>query len=418
MDISASLPGVPWLWRGPGGSWRVDEQVPSCPVCTRLMVRGGQRLEYIWDLPSGSQPTTLKIAAQRWRCRTPGCLGTDIDPLSGLRAQLPGRQRRSNLTQRLYDELIDRYQRGTTVQALSQWSGIQPRTLWRLLKDHREQTLAASRSLRHWRDLTHLGIDEIFWRKRALCVIVSLTTGELLDLLPDRNVSTVVESLQEIRQVVETLTGEPWRPVVVTDMWSDYRNAVEQVFQGNAVHVTDRFHLQAKVGEDLINVVREILPASRQRPRQIRAIREAFHDACRSEGKATIRLASFTQDQERLRSALGLAVELQRVWDNIDQHSAAQAYARWRWNVARQASALDVHQPFGRMIHLFDQWKDEIFAYFDEQSFLPNGKRVTGALTESVNARLRQIERQGHRHTSDHFAAGGEQQHFEALWSA
>ena len=323
------------------------------------------------------------------------------------------------ITQRLYDQLIDRYLRGATVTELAEWCGINRRTLWRLLKKYEEYLLQAPRALGHWRELTHIGIDELFWRGRILGVVVNLATGELLDLLPDRQIATVVASLRDIKTVVETLRGQSWQPVVVTDMWDDYRTAVQQVFQDQALHVTDRFHLQTKISEDLIEVVRTILPVSRQRPLQIRMIREAFH---RSEphGEWMSRLSATESQKTQLTLALQLALELKSLWGCADQTEARELFAHWRWMLVTQKKHLPVAQPFGRLTYLFQLWERPIFNYFDPKTSLANGKKATGAISEAVNAKIRLLEKRSRRHSFDHFGEenGREQQHFEAFWLA
>ena len=416
MANRLSLPDYPLMWQQPDERWSVEETAVRCPSCGQLLVRSGSRNEQVVDLPRGNQPQHLEIHVQRWRCKTKGCRGVSAhDPLNGLRATLPHRERRAMVTQRLYDALIDKHFQGEQVTSLAEWSGIHPRTLWRWLEPERLARVRGVREVQHWRNLNCIGIDELFWRNRILCVIINLDTGELLDLLPDRGVETVVASLKDISNIVTTLTEAAWEPVLVTDMWDDYRLAIKEAFQDHAIHITDRFHFQSKISEDLTNCLREILPASRQRPRYIRLARSAFH-AGETSGVWLNELDP--KHRHQVSVAIQLATQIKCVWDCPDEAIARQTYALWRWDVA--TSELP-KQPYGRLIHLFERWDEQIFGYFRPLPWLSPEKRVTGARSESVNSRLRTLERRSQRHTFNHFKPNDQhsaQQQFESIWVA
>lgn len=139
--------------------------------------------------------------------------------------------------------------------------------------------MAEPRDTTNWEHLTHLGIDELFWRGEALGVVVDLVSGQLLELLPDREPDSLTSYLQEIKAIIESKIGQPCQPVIVTDMWSPFRIVIQTVFSPEARLVVDRFHLVAKVSEDLQEASQALLMPSRERPEQLRKIRAAYLQA-------------------------------------------------------------------------------------------------------------------------------------------
>lgn len=225
-EVAFSLPGYPVGTYNTGMEWMEAEipglpalQVGDCRLTSRLeydvllsgqsltcsqcggkLSRSGYGSASLFDLPRGLHPVVLHVRWARLRC-TSGC--RQPHPLTGVQAGQDGgegrsRQRGRALTVRLQEALVRQYLAGQTVPQLSAWCGVTADTLWELLSEELRALDALPPDPTRWQNLTHLGIDELFWRGRVLCVLMDLVTGRLIDVLPDRESATLKATLQEL----------------------------------------------------------------------------------------------------------------------------------------------------------------------------------------------------------------------------
>jgi transposase len=81
-----------------------------------------------------------------------------------------------------------------------------------------------------------LGIDEVHLTRQMRCVLTDVYTRKPLDILKDRNKPTVSRWLRE--HIDPAIVK-----VVTMDMYTGYRNAVQEVLP-NAKIVVDKFHVE------------------------------------------------------------------------------------------------------------------------------------------------------------------------------
>ncbi len=397
--LSLSVPGFPELKvlevRGSLTVAELDNPRTRCPECLLSNRRGARLSVTLQDLPRGWAPSQLQVYSRRYECRN-DC--TQPHPLvtAGIRASTGKAD--LMLTARLYDALIDRYLRGDTVPALSAWSGVKQATLWDLLAHEVKERLRERRNTRAWGQITHIGLDELVWQGPPLGVVVDLVNGELLDFLPDRDHDTMVECLTDLKQHVEAIRGEPWSPVVVTDMWLNFREVVTQVFGLNVRLVVDHFHLAVKVSDDLQQSAQALLRQDAQLKPRLRRLRDDYQHALKT--GEVVRTPTAGEDPEvgvQLREYLQLAFDFHAIWRAPTMAAAEQAFGDWVFRVF-DTSPAGAHRPFSRLAYQLKLWRNEVLAYHDPACQLPSGKRrqPTNARTENTNRRLRQLEQRSH----------------------
>ena len=385
-------------------------QSEVCPVCGTKLRRSGAVSTRLFDLPRGLQASRLHLRAVRYVCPA-ACV--QLPPFLGIQAQKReerGKQEKEKrrrgyaMTQRLLDALVWRYVAGETVPSLAQWSGLKPDTLAGILSDELAYLDSLPRDLTHLGDMTHIAIDEIFWRGRVLCVVMDLGSGRLLDLLPDRDIVTVTEFLTELKDMEQ---GRPdWSPIFVTDMWGEYRLAIRSVFGSGARQVADRFHLLAKIPEQLHEQASVLLRdgdlSLEARRELLQQLRSTYLLRLREEEGPH---PTFPPEVQRL---LDCACALERVWHQSDVQAH---YDAWAWETG--LSFLTQAKPFEQFQWLVAQWRSEVFAAYDPAYALPDGRRPTSGPLESLNGRLQRMAGRSGIRGERPFRGGGEQEHFQ-----
>lgn len=413
------VPGLPALTaiRPAPGAVHCRLEIPrrTCQCGHQLRI-GGPAPITLTDLPRGREPSRLVIAGQRWSCPD-GCKQSDL--WAGLRAAPVG-GRHVQMTQRLFDVLLDRYLRGEPVSALARWCGRDPKGLRGTLRNAVLARLHQPRSTDHWGSVSHIGIDELFWQGRVLCVIVDLVSGALLELLPDREPETLSSFLHDMNALRK---GSP--PVFVTDMWMPYREVLRSVYGKDLQHVCDRFHLQAKIGEDLREAARAILPSGPGRTPHLRAVNAAFLSALKARSGNVQLKGVDAEFQTRLTLLVRLAVQATEIWRCASVPETQWQLEEWQWQRALVKHQLrrDTrgHDPFGRFAYLTDLWRDEVLAYCNPALALPDRSRPSGGRLEAANSGIRRLLRQSWHARRAPFSGldaerWDEQGQFDRLW--
>lgn len=233
-----------------------------CGGCGAALHRVGKTTRMLYDVPRGFTPQHLEVTLQLWRCPN-GCPAPRGVP--GLTVPTEGSRRQRNLTARLEAYLKDAWGRGEAVRTLARQVGMDEERLYALIHAWAPDLHHAWRTPEMLRGLQYVGIDEFFWRQQELVVVMNIapgikhrrrkrqvnTVGRVIDILPTRDTEAVEAFLHDLREAKRRL-GEPdWRPVIATDMWEAFRLAIRRVFRGDAIHVADRFHITAKIVEEL-----------------------------------------------------------------------------------------------------------------------------------------------------------------------
>lgn len=416
---------------------------PLCPVCGAAAARNGRLTRSLPDLPRGGVPQELYVSSSRWtwRCR---CTGEDGGPrppppaFQGLTDVRSGAgERARQVTGRLQDYLLDAWGRGRSVRLLGLETGLQEEHIRTLIQDR--LTREAWRSRYHVRDRRPgaIGIDEIFWRGQPLTIVVDIGESPLseepapyarvIDILPSRSPEVLEKFFRQMQHLMREAGDPSWAPVIASDLWGDFRIVIRRVFGGRALHVADRFHVAAKIVEDLKEAAerymtaRAPLPAGDAATAQQRSV-SASVKRCERRYMQLLRQAATVEPEADplLQKLVDLAVGLGLLWDRQSTPQvAARQFRVWRaevqqWNEAARQVGMPTHvRAFGRLIYLLesDGWLLEVTNYLHPRAYLtppessaptqmpPTGdRRASTGRVEALNRTIRLLERRSPNH--------------------
>jgi transposase len=173
------------------------------------------------DLPIHGKEVALRVIRQRYCCRA--CGRTFLEPSADM-------DERHATTKRLVRSVQREALRRTFVSVADE-VGLAESTVRRIFGEHTQALDEARQCITPaW-----LGIDEIHLGGRPRCVLTNVQQRTILDLLRDRNRSTVVTFLLGLadKERVE---------LAAMDMWRPYKEAVNAVLP-QATIVVDKFHV-------------------------------------------------------------------------------------------------------------------------------------------------------------------------------
>ena len=240
-----------------------------------------------------------------------------------------------------------------------------------------------------------LGIDEVHLKKHYYGVLVNVNKsyGDVIDISESRSKDAIKETISSF--------AHPERLKMVTmDMWRPYRDAVNDLFPHVPV-VIDRFHVIKELQKGLESIRRKIS----RKIKEERDNNKNKHERVRlQEEKTALKNNRFlllfsmenlspTQVQNRdkilndypeFREPYIIKEAFRSIYELAQSKEEALAqYEDWK----QDASKYPEYLPF---IDTVENWKNEIFAYFDFQ-----GDNRTNAQTESLNGVIKEKERNG-----------------------
>ena len=345
-----------------------------CPHCGELhrIQRHGNRPIYVRDLPTHGKTMLIHLDVPRLKCMV--CSKT-------FTAVVPEVDEGFQMTERLV-RWIGRQSLEYTYAELAKQVGIDEksvRTIFdayvaKLEKDFKRETPV-------W-----LGIDEIkLGRFRA--IFTNIQDRALIDMLPDRYHTSIVRFL-------ESLPNKERITHVSTDMWRPYRLAVQRVLP-NAKLVVDKFHVVSKANASLDAVRRSIGKADQKK--QGAGLKKAHKlfakRAADLNDEQYITVSGWLNCFPLLAAAYDLKERLYKVYDVETKEEAWAEYLNWEASIPDELA-----KPFRPVKTAFRNWKEWILNYFDDH-------RITNAFTESFNAKVRRVYRNGHGYTFERLRA-------------
>ena len=219
--------------------------VAICPEChypsTDIHDYPNQRT--VHDSPIGGQPVVLVFDSRRFECEYCGQIFTEmIQDVVGS----------CSYTYRLLAELVDA-RRKQAVSTLAETYHLGYKLVESMILKAGQEKLADRK--KEPLEVKHLGIDEISLHKgqgQYVLVLTDLKRRIVLDILADRCQKSLMAWLQKPPAGIDLSPLE----TAAIDLWSQYREAVHQVFPTVQV-VADRFHVVQNLNETIHTIRRE-----------------------------------------------------------------------------------------------------------------------------------------------------------------
>lgn len=345
-----------------------------CPHCGRSheTVAHAKRTLVIRDIPSHGKAVVVHLDVTRLKCRP--CNQT-------FTASVPEVDTTREMTERLA-KWIGRQSIEYPYSEIAKQVRIDEKTVRNIFDEY-----VAALAKTHQRETPiWLGIDEIKL-KRFRAVFTNLHGRSLVEMLPDRYISTVTTFLLSMPDK-DRITH------VAIDMWSGYRKAV-QLTLPNAKIVVDKFHVLMKANMAFESVRRKIARESDNGAGLgLKRAHKLFDKRARDlKPEQFITVSGWLNTFPQLKAAYDLKERLYAIYDATTPEEAWGEYLHWESTIPS-----DLTKPFRVVRTAFRNWRPYILNYFDDQ-------RVTNAFTESFNAKVRAVYRNGRGYSFERLRA-------------
>lgn len=335
----------------------------GCGIGTRDLHSVSERR--VRDLPWGVWTVWLRVEIHRVYCRRCEVKTERISFLEGKRPYT-----------RRFAAAVARDCEDAAVRAVAAKWGLGEQTVRRIDKRHLKRWSQS----RKRRPLRHLGVDEIFWRKkRCLTVVSDLEAGEPLWAGPGRKQETLD------RFFAEQLPPRRRRGVraVCVDMWKPFLQSIRQHLPRAAI-VFDKFHVMRHVNDAVDETRRQEFFRHRgERRAVLRGKRWLFltrwKNLSRSQrGELNAALAL----NRRLFKAYYLREQIERLWSYTYEGAARRFFEQWVRSLRWQRLPA-----FQKLIKTLRRHLDGILSYCHE--------KVPFGVVEAINGNIRAIIRRG-----------------------
>lgn len=349
---------------------------PKCPFCKSGFVYANTtRPKMIRDVDSAGYRITLKIMARNYKCNACKKYFTETIDVAP-----PSARSSKRLTKELGDKALN-----NTFDSLGAEYGMSPSTVSSVFRDW-----VNSQDEEHYTSMVCprvLGIDEAH-----LCpeghkgpndgmrgVFVDVETRKVIDITRDRYKETVVSWLQHINHS-ENLQ------IVTIDMWDGYKNAVYEVFGDNVKVVIDRFHVIQELViqmQKCRNNIYSHLPdgALKSHKNNLSLLKTNIEDLDDEMKRQLNRLFVAVPD---IKMCYALKESFRSIYRCETRAQAEEAFENWSKSIPTNKD----FSPYRSVVKTVKNYYKEIFNYFD-------CGRVTNAVTESLNAIIKKINREG-----------------------
>lgn len=338
---------------------------PRCGCCEQPRpIYDTRKVRYWGHLPVGSTRIRLAYAPRRVDC--PSC---------GVRTeQVPWAAAESRFTLAL-EELVAYLAQTMDRTAVTRLVGITWRAVGRII----ERIVDSRLDDRRFDDLRVIGVDEFSFRKyhRYLTVVVDHDRRRVIWAGPGRSSETLEAFFDAVgeRRLASIET-------VSIDMAAGYIKAIRERLAGAQI-VFDRFHVQ-RLASDAVDEVRRAQVRELGDDPSAKFIKDSRYAVLKNPWNLTPKqaekLSSIQETNAPLYRAYLLKEALARALDYKQPKRAQRALEAWLAWASRSKL-----KPFVKVARTIRKYKDGILAYIRD--------RVTNALSEGINNRLRVIAR-------------------------
>lgn len=341
----------------------IESKKPLCSLCnSKEVVAHGKRHRHFMDIPIRGKRVGLNIDVPRYRCKLCKKLFS---------ANLPEMSDEYKMSERL-SEYVKKQSILRPFAHVAKDVGLSDATVYGLFCDYKDETEEKMAFVTP----TIMGIDEIHLAKRPRCVITNIEERTIIDMLRDRNKSTVIKYLKGIKDAHVILR-------VTMDMWRPYRDAVKEVLP-NAKIIIDKFHVIRMANnavEKCRKEIRALLPANQRRDlkndRFLLLKRE--HQL---KPREQLLISHWKVNYPKLGAVHDLKEAFYAIYAAKSEREAYNRYEAWE-----SALTAEVKPYFEELHKAVGNWHKEIFSYFNYPA--------TNAYTESLNSVIRHIDRMG-----------------------
>ena len=351
---------------------------PPCPYCGSLDVYSdGYRQRKIQDWPIHGHKVIINVTFKKYRCND--CQKSFQDDLSDFA------DNNANISNRLKETIAKESVSATFAQAAFKYdvsnatAKIAFESWTNSLDEEKNNVIKAPRIL---------GIDEAHLAKKMRGVFIDSHNGLLLDITKDRNVDVVVD-------FIKSLHGYKNIKAVTMDMWTPYRKAVYDTIGKDVCVIVDRFHVIQDLNKKTVKARKAIVQ---------NAGNPNLGDNANLM-KMNIENLNDEQKMELFKSfavvpGLGILYALKESFRSIytceTKEEALECYERWCDMIPEKIKdstaepkkrKSDRFDPIRKFQSTVENWKKEIFNYFDYKE--------TNAPTEAINGLLKIINRNG-----------------------
>ena len=338
-----------------------DAHPSHCARCGAVddVLKSGTRKTTYRDIPIRGYRVIISVKANRFKCRTCGAIFAH---------QVPGIDPVRNMTARraasIFEESLSH-----SFEYVAGQIGFEEGTVRRIFNEY-----VAEKSQEHRPNMPKfLSIDEISLNRRHCLIFADIEQQEVVDLLPDRENSTIVRWLLQFK-------GSSSPRVVLTDMSGNIRGAVQKVFPTVPV-VVDKFHVLMLVNRAVermkINFSKTL--TLKQCKELMRSRTLLLKDGHKLSPEERINLDKLLLNDSNMATVYNLKEDFRSIFNLASQKEAAIALERWRESVPE-----NIRGHFKHLLCAIESWKAEILANFDHP-LTSTFSEVSNGVIKAVN---------------------------------
>lgn len=342
----------------------VPNPCPRCKVVSALNSSYGTRIRNLKDFPIQGKKVSIFLTIQRYKCLICKKIFSDTIP------EISGNFRAT----KRFISFIEKESVRKPFYTLASETGLAENTIGEIFTKfiERKSTKIIGETP------IVLGIDEVYVKRIARCILTDIQERRVVDILPKRDADTIYRYLIQ-------MPNKDQVKVVTMDMHRPYFDTIKAVFSTAEV-VVDTFHIQRMANMAMQNYLKSFRMQLNSSQRRL-FLHDRFILLKRpfdlSADEKTL-LSNWMDKLPPLRDVYQLKEEFFSVWRFSDRLQAEDKYAMWEKRIP-----FDARIYFSEIITAVKRWHREIFNYFDY--------KVTNAFTESANRLIKFAQKESPR---------------------